>query len=611
MRGFLVFPDAPAAEHLAAGAPGGVVAVRHRSGRPWLVTWGTPEPVVSAHAGEAALVVVGFCPVTAARLTELARGVRSVGDVDRVAHALPGSAHLIAAVDGHVRVQGTLAGLRRVLHTRAAEDVPVAGDRADLLASLTGAGVDTEALAVRVVCGDSVPAPLGEQSMWRRVTAVPPGHYVVLGRRTSRVVRWWTPPDPELPLAAGAAVVRDALVGAMAVRPGRLSADLSGGLDSTSLCFLAAHHQAPDLLTVRVAVDGPEEGDPFFAAHARRALPDARHLVLDPAELPALHTDPGRAIDSDHPTACSRTDAQQRHISRLLADRGYHHHLTGNGGDELFLPPHGYLTGLPRHRPLEALRHIRAQRALSHWPLVATARGLVRRGTLRDWWKAQADELTGPPVPDREPDLGWGLDPLRAGTCATPEAIATTRAALRRTARQVTPLAADPGQHQALLAIRSTAPGYHQLAALYAEQGVFLDLPYLDDAVVVAVSAVQLHQRSTPWRYKQLLGEAMRGIMPEVIRNRGSKDDFSGEAISGLHHNMSVIRDLFTRSTLVEHGLVDAKRLQRLIDIAPLDATAHIALEDLIACETWLVDAAARSARPRVSPSGAVGGSGA
>ena len=89
-----------------------------------------------------------------------------------VVEVLPGCWHLVASVDGGVRVQGGLSGLRRVFHTRVG-GVPVAGERADVLARVAGAGVDEQALAVRVGCGSQVPPPLGERSVWRGVRRWP------------------------------------------------------------------------------------------------------------------------------------------------------------------------------------------------------------------------------------------------------------------------------------------------------------------------------------------------------------------------------------------------------------------------------------------------------
>src|SRR5439155_25189926 len=113
-------------------------------------------------------------------------------------------------VEGQVRVQGTVTGVRRVFHAEVG-DVVVAADCADVLAHLIGAGLDEQRLAVHLL-EPPVLYPLAGQPVWRRVTLVPTDHYLVLGGdRRPRSVRWWLPPEPVVPLAEGAAALRAAL----------------------------------------------------------------------------------------------------------------------------------------------------------------------------------------------------------------------------------------------------------------------------------------------------------------------------------------------------------------------------------------------------------------
>ncbi|MGO4430778.1 asparagine synthase, partial [Streptomyces sp. MCAF7] len=133
--------------------------------------------------------------VTTGRLEALSRRIRTLTDVDAVARALPGSFHVVAADGATTRVQGSVTGLRQVFHTRLGE-VPIAADRADALAALTGAGIDMDALATRVVCGGMLPPPLSDRSVWAGVSTVAPDHCVLLepGGR-AREVRWWRAPE--------------------------------------------------------------------------------------------------------------------------------------------------------------------------------------------------------------------------------------------------------------------------------------------------------------------------------------------------------------------------------------------------------------------------------
>ena len=140
-----------------------------------------------------------------------------------------------------MRVQGTVTGVRRVFHARVG-GAAVAADRADVLAGLLDAEPDEQRLALHLL-EPHILYPLAGQPIWREVDVLPTDHYLVLdGNGRHRQVRSWTPPAPVVPMAEGAPALREALSAAVALRTRGhelVSCDL-GGLDSTSLCSLAA-----------------------------------------------------------------------------------------------------------------------------------------------------------------------------------------------------------------------------------------------------------------------------------------------------------------------------------------------------------------------------------
>ncbi|MBB5775431.1 hypothetical protein [Nonomuraea jabiensis] len=97
-----------------------------------------PDP----SAGATRLAVIGRCAFDADRLAVEASRLRDPAHLARPARTLPGSFHLVAALDGRLRVQGTASGLRLVFHARV-NGPTVASDRADALA----AGLDVRRLA--------------------------------------------------------------------------------------------------------------------------------------------------------------------------------------------------------------------------------------------------------------------------------------------------------------------------------------------------------------------------------------------------------------------------------------------------------------------------------
>lgn len=568
IEGWIVLPDRSDAQRVVAEWPSqSRWVLAHASGNVWLVG-SLDQEVTLASVGSLRVAVIGSCPVTATRLTDLVTKVRTVAELDAVARVLPGCFHLVASVDGVVRAQGSVTGVRRVFHTRI-QGVPVAGDRADVLAGVAGAGIDEQALAVRVACWSTMPPPLGERSLWRGVRALAPDHSLRIDSNgTVGERRWWQPPEPEMALTVGADAVRQALETAVAARRpsgGRLSADVSGGIDSTSLCFLAARATTPDLVTFRWAEADVADDDAVFAAHPASGLRDAEHVVLGPAEMPCIFADAGDTGDTEAPYPFVRTLARVRRSAQLLAAHGARVHLAGHGGDELFHHLPAYLQSPLLRRPVTAITQVRGYQALHRWPLGSMAAGPLRR---------------------RAPELGWSR-PLRAPVWVTPAAVDATRAVLHSTGDQARPLAADRGHHATLAVLGTMGMHYRQLARLFGTAGPRLELPYFDDRVIEAVLAVRRYERRAPWRYAPLLVEAMRPLLPEVIAartTRGCDEDLR----VGLRRHLPRILNLFADSALATHGLINPDLLRRALLAPQADNAAVLALEDLLGCETWL-----------------------
>ena len=588
--GFIVLPDGHyGREGLAKVMPDESQTVFHPSGRPWLIGTWCSEGFVEVSAGSVRVVVIGSCSVTTTRLRDMVAKVRTLSDVDSLVRALPGSFHLLASVNGVLRVQGSLSGLRQVFFAQLA-NVSIASDQPQLLAALTGAGVDERMVAVRVACG-VVPPPLGEQSLWSGVRTLPPGHYLVWESQRARVVQWWRAPEPRASLNEGAAAVRETLRAAVAARSpvdGRFGTDLSGGLDSTSLCFLAAEH-VPDLVTFRWGEAEVGNDDAVFAHIAGQRLALAEHVVVPQEKLPSLFADPEHTwACPDEPYLFSRTAARAWFSARLLASHGVHCHVAGHGGDELFGSLPGYLHRLLRRRPWAAIRHARAYRALRRWPWAATASALVRQDDLAAWWRAQANQLVDPFPSRRFPMLGWGLTPLRVPAWVAPQAVEAAREALLVTADHAQPLAVDRGQHQYLLTLRNSAAGYRLLARLFAESGIRLEMPYLDDRVMETALTVRLDERAGPWRYKPLLAEAMRDRLPDAIVDRSTKGEFGEDVRIGLRRNKHALLKVFADSLLAARGLINPGTLRDHVLAPHADNNALIMIEQLLGCEMWL-----------------------
>jgi asparagine synthase (glutamine-hydrolysing) len=358
-------------------------------------------------------------------------------------------------------------------------------------------------------------------------------------------------------------------------------------MDSTSLCFLAAKSGTPDLLTFRWDDADNGNDDAVFATEATRQLPDAEHLVVGRDDLPTLFADPAATADAEAPYTCFRTLARTRRSAELLASRGARTHLMGNGGDELFHSGHvGYLHSLLRKRPGTAFAQVRGFRSLRRWTWPETVRALVSGGSVRDWWLSQANGLAACAAA-HSPQLGWG-DPLRASPWATAAALQTARGVILSAGEQAEPLAADRGLHADLATLRIAGGVYRQLVRQFTIAGPRLELPYLDDRVIESVLAVRPDERRTPWRYKPLLAEAMRDVVPAGIAGRSTKGEFSQVVKIGLKANLGAVLDIFADSELVRLGFIERAAVRQYLTQPHSDSTAIVALESLLACENWI-----------------------
>ncbi|MFB6533095.1 asparagine synthase-related protein [Streptomyces noursei] len=591
---FVVFPDRelpPGLLERLRGRAGNVVS--YPSGRPWLLgSWSAGEMAVVS-AGGRLLAVVGTSSTTAADLAVRMKGVRTVADVEGALRGVQGSFHVAAWLDGCGYVRGSASGARR-LHRGVVAGVTVCADRARTLAHLIGESPDTARLAARLAF-PGLPHPLADAAMWTGVDAVAPGEALHLKPDGSgRSAVWWQPPPAELPLTEAALVLREALCDAVALRarPGQvLGADLSGGMDSTSLCFLAAQAGAP-LVTATLHWNTPGNQDHHYARYAAEHLPDIEPLVFPSAELPPCFTGlEERQEPAEVPSAALRDRARQQHTAQALRARGAVLRLSGHGGDHLVMPPTSYLRTLLRRSPRTALRHAVGYKARSRWPLGATARMLLGAASYPAWLTTAADQPRGPSATRPGPET-WGRQPVLP-VWASAQAADQLAALLRSAAEQVQPLAADFGRHAWLHQMREAGRVAGLIRDSGTADGLPVDSPFCDDAVMAACLAVRPQDAGSPWSYKPLLAAAMAGLVPAHLLQRTTKDHCGPDWHHGLKIHRRHLADWADTSHLVALGLADEEGLRSALLSPGLNTGGVSALENTLGTEEWLRDLAA------------------
>ncbi|MGW1974455.1 asparagine synthase-related protein [Streptomyces sp. NPDC001889] len=586
---FAAFPDsAGGAADAARLAARGCRTLSHPSGRPWIVGRWRHSDLVHIAAGPLRLAVIGLCPVTTTELARAAASITRPEQVAALAGRWPGSFHLAAARDGWVWVQGGVAEVRRVFLARTGRG-PVAASHAALAAWLSRAPVDEGRLAVRLA--SPAATPLAELTPWRGVDAVPGGSGLRLDRDgTARTVRWWRPPEATAPLREGAPLLRTALRDAVATRVPEgapLGADLSGGLDSTSLCFLAAEAGA-SLVTATIQWTGGGNTDAEWARRAAGRLPLRERFAYRGDALPPFFSHTGRPGPVlDEPLLVRDLD-QQGPFLRGMLGHGAVTRLSGLGGDHVVQAPEQYLFALVRRRPATAARTVRAELAEHRWPTVRTLRTLLAPPSHTAWLAGLAGAVrSGVRVPGRlQP---WGPVPVLP-PWASPLAREAVAALLEeRAAAGAGPLDPRPALHARLALARSAGRSAGLVEELYA--GVLpTHAPFCDDAVVAASLAVRPEESADPFAYKPLLTAAMAPVVPAGLLLRDTKDSSVVHWYEGLEHNRGALAALAGDSALAALGLVDGRRWREAL-LSPRQASGSPpAFEKSLALEIWLRD---------------------
>jgi asparagine synthase (glutamine-hydrolysing) len=355
---------------------------------------------------------------------------------------------------------------------------------------------------------------------------------------------------------------------------GRTAAHLSGGMDSTSVCLLAADCIASgggagplhtlSLVYKRLSGLAPETA--YLDLVPRRAGV-VTHRITGDDLLDFDGFDDAPAHDEPCPWLWRIT--MERALIEEAARVGAATILTGLGADEMMDIQPYHLSELRRRGQLwaawqEAARWARAENS-SRWQFLypfgianllpawlrAGLGPLVRGGYAR--WEKLSEWCIAPWVrPDfaRRHDLrGRGLENIRR---------------VHHACRPV-------GLSLALYGILDSTNDFSRWY-LAAPHGIVLTHPFLDPRVLCLGLGIQTRCTPEPGSRKPLLAEAMRGLLPDAIRTRRSKGHFDEVYYLGLARNLSALEALVRRAPIADLELFDKDVLVDCLHRAALGA---------------------------------------
>ena len=519
----------------------------------WIIgDWPAGQVRLVRHTG-GTLVVIGPCSASDAELGRLSPGLP-----DSAATAWSGAYTLVFAKwDGLVTILTDPACACPIYLTRATNNGIVWASSSRALAGLTAASIDETWLAASLA---APAATIAGRSAWADVGLVPPGHRLSIRAGRPPVIRpAWQPPrldrrgqDPDR--------VRQVLAAAVDCRisGNPSSADLSGGLDSSTLAVLAARRQHVTAVTVHPAgVD--RGGDLDHARATAAAFSNLHHLLLPLADEHLPYTGVNAIPVTDEPAPSTPTWSRLAAELQVLRAGGVTCHLTGDGGDTLFSAPPVYLADLARAgRWLHLSRHAHGWARLRH----ASPWSALRAAAVGDL--APLSGRSGAP----------GL------TSEGRERAAGVLPAQERNVPRADHFLIEDVRHAA-----RTARTEAQLADTF---GIAMENPYLDARLLDLTLAIPARSRVSPRRYKPILSAAAAGLLPESVRTRAAKGTFATDHYRGLRKNLRELLEL-ADGELAQRGLVRPDWLRQQIRRAALGLEVSWSqVAPILSAEIWV-----------------------
>ena len=545
---------------------------------------------VQTAAGKVALI--GECFASEETVQETAHRALTT-DPSSIAR-LPGNyTSILLKTQGDTHVLTSLSGLNQVYYARQPNGIRVGSKPEYVSDTLTPHIGQAVALALVTGAGANI---FAEKPGLNNVAKMRGRHMLRIQREKFDVAAYdELLPQTSLPPEQAYEAFGDALQQAVRYRTRHergLSADMSGGMDSSSLAFLAAH-QLPHVPTFMAWDSRYAEGDIEYVQKYLQLAPNLTSQQYDARVVGGvsaedfLQTPWSPDISMSLPMMPHVAAYLQKYYSfiaeSLKSDR--HIHMTGDGGDEIAAIDIAYLrdvasSGNFARFTAEAKAWARLQNtsisAITRQSLTPPQAQLHKHISLLDL--ASSSKLDRSTI--TQPLLAW----------FTPEALRMARDALSRQMHtQSIPDGLGFGGFTARNAIQGSA---HDVATSrhYARTGLSMQAPFLDNDVVKAAFNLPAAERGNPYFSKPLLQRSLAGMVPDAVLERKTKGFYETSHLEMAQETLASLRDILTAdSRLVQYGILRPEVIPSIQNQALIARPQTVnAISKLISLEGWL-----------------------
>jgi asparagine synthase (glutamine-hydrolysing) len=426
------------------------------------------------------------------------------------------------------------------------------------------------------LCGDY---DRSDRTVYAGVRSVEAGTRVTVSNGRLRVERTWDPSairgESRIELPDAVARFRDLFEASITQRVSDTTwSMLSGGLDSSSVVSVAQllirqGRIRKDLAGTVTYVDSMAAGDerPFSDAVAKQWRLRNETVVdiwpwYDDGDHPPL---------TDQPSLMYPYYARDRMLVDHVRRAGGAVLLSGYGADNYLDGPQYFLADL-----LVRGRLIRTATEVARWSVALR----------KSFWRIAARQMVYPLLSKK-----WRYRHSSRGR-RPPKWLGTdvrARYAERSASRDVEQTDGSVGRKF----ISAMCFGIHSIPQ-FIDRGVFEDgiemrYPFLSRPLVEFVLSLPYSLIVRPYENKYVLREAMRGILPEVVRTRTGKGSIGARVRWSLSHERKRVDALLNDSLLASLGCMDVSALRHSIErVRSGSSRSVVPVFCALSLETWL-----------------------
>lgn len=569
----------------------GPVLCRHRSGRPWIIGRSAAGHFIEARNRHLNVAVAGHADIDSDTL------VRSLADSDRIEQTSDMADQVVEFdVLLFVRDNKQLRAYAPPFQSRSLfwtvfNGLTVVSDEQYPLAALNGFELDKRVLAARLV-NTEISHPFTRRPIWRRVDALGIGECLVVDDAgKAQRTKWWVPPKAAESLEELAPVLSRGIDQAVSSRvKGRsvVSADLSGGLDSTTLTFLLAN-TGLELHTLFMQVENLSNNDRKWSDRAANEVASHHRKISYQSVLNHVANELQTSVTRfpEGPGALSTAVASAAILEQHLKATGSTLHLNGHAGDALFGQVSSAIWSYFRIDDPGRYRWLRRYRTMNRIPPSAMMRMLFDRRTFSKELEQISVGKYRYPKYDPADYATWIQTPRFANVFTQAAKDEVAKFARVELADGACELSADRTTHQILsyLAVHGAVTRRMN----YVSETMQFDSPYLDRRIVEPALALNHRDRARQSPTKPLLAAARPPMMSLDYFLRQDKGDYTAEVFDHHQTIFNQAQALFSEgSILAEMGLVDDESVGRIVNSYSADGAAYSDIIDLEFAERWV-----------------------